>query len=389
MAEPATAEDSTGDAELRGLRPVIELLDRVGAQMGKAAARPDGAPPEPDMARLLGDFSIVRVIGRGGMGVVYEAVQRSLNRRVALKILPSTSADDSRKVKRFLIEAQAAACLHHPHIIPVYLVGSENGLHYFAMQLIEGRTLAQIVAAARGDGEAVGGCADGAPRAPCSPREAAELARQAALALQFAHEQGIVHRDIKPSNLLINDSGWLWVGDFGLARIAGQADLTLSGAVLGTLRYMSPEQAFGARGIVEHRADVYSLGATLYELLTLRPVFEGDDRLELLRKIAEDEPAAPRRIHPAIPRDLETIVRKAMAKDPAGRYQTALELADDLGRFLDDLPILARPPGAISLAGRWAAAAQAGRGRRGRGRDGRPRGTGRRRRMARPRPAAA
>jgi len=182
----------------------------------------------------------------------------------------------------------------------------------------------------------------------------AELGRQAALALHYAHEQGIIHRDIKPSNLLVDDSGWLWVSDFGLARIAGQAELTLSGTVVGTFRYMSPEQAFGTKDIVDHRTDVYSLGTTLYELLTLRPVFEGDDRLELLRSIAEDEPVAPRRVDPAIPRDLETIVRKAMAKDPAGRYRTALELADDLGRFLDDLPILARPPGPIGLAGRWA-----------------------------------
>ncbi|MGO9471465.1 MAG: protein kinase domain-containing protein [Isosphaeraceae bacterium] len=181
----------------------------------------------------------------------------------------------------------------------------------------------------------------------------AELGRQAALALHYAHEQGIIHRDIKPSNLLVDDSGWLWVSDFGLARIAGQADLTVSGAVLGTLRYMSPEQAFGARGVVDHRADVYSLGTTLYELLTLRPVFEGDDRLELLRRIAEEEPVAPRRVDPAIPRDLETIVRKAIARDPAHRYQSALELADDLGRLLEDRPILARPPGAIDRAARW------------------------------------
>ena len=343
-ADPATADDSGGDAELRGLLPVIEMLDRVGARMGKAAGRPDGPAAGSDLAGLPGDFSIIRVIGRGGMGVVYEAVQRSLNRRVALKVLPSTSADDPRKVKRFLVEAQAAACLQHPHIVPVHLVGSVDGLHYFAMPFIEGRTLAGLIAAAR--------CADGVGRAFASPRMAAELGRQAALALHYAHEQGVIHRDIKPSNLLIDDSGWLWVSDFGLARIAGQADLTVSGAVLGTLRYMSPEQAFGAR-LVDHRTDVYSLGVTLYELITRRPAFVGDDRLEMLRRIAEEEPPALRVLDPAIPRDLETIVGKAMAKDPGERYATALELADDLGRFFQNRPILARPPSAIDRASKW------------------------------------
>jgi WD40 repeat protein/serine/threonine protein kinase len=376
-AEPA--EDSLVDAELQHLRPMIEMLDRAGARMGRSAGS--------DVKGVLGDFVIVRVAGRGGMGVVYEAVQKSLNRRVALKILPSASADDPRRVQRFLIEARAAACLHHPHIVPVHVVGSEDGLHYYAMQFIEGRTLAELIAAARRD---VAALAPGAPltcgnelrerelqglpafaarkiaRAPIetgrwrlanaelgSPRAAAELGRQAALALHYAHEQGIFHRDVKPSNLLIGHSGWLWVSDFGLARIAGQAELTLSGAVLGTLRYMSPEQAFGTRSVVDHRTDIYSLGATLYEIASLRPTFAGDDRLELLRRIAEDEPPALRRLDPAIPRDLETIVRKAMAKDPGARYATALELADDLGRFLQNRPILARPPSAIDRASKW------------------------------------
>ena len=184
---------------------------------------------------------------------------------------------------------------------------------------------------------------------------AAELGRQAALALHFAHEQGIIHRDVKPSNLLIDDSGWLWVSDFGLARIAGQADLTLSGAVLGTLRYMSPEQAFGTRVGVDHRTDVYSLGATLYELITLRPAFEGDDRMELLRRIAEEEPmaAAARSTR----RSRETSRRSCARRSPGSRpigTRPALELADDLGRFLQDRPILARPPRAIDRAAKWA-----------------------------------
>jgi WD40 repeat protein/serine/threonine protein kinase len=390
------------DAELSSLRPVVDLLDRAGARMspsrGKSVGpllperletccankRPEpsfepgsclepagrrrqepsrsSSPPQSDVATvasesgagdLLGDFRLIRVIGRGGMGVVYEAVQKSLNRRVALKTLPVSSAADPRKVKRFLVEAQAAACLHHPHIVPVYLVGSDSGLHYYAMQFIQGRTLAAIIAELSLDRHVIAPDAQEGRAVIASTRRAAELCRQAALALQFAHEQGIIHRDIKPSNLLIDETGWLWVSDFGLARIAGESDLTLSGAVLGTLRYMSPEQAFGSRFAVDHRADIYSLGATLYELLTLRPVFEGDDRLELLRKVALEEPPAPRRIDSSIPRELDTIVRKAMAKSRDARYATAAELADDLGRFLENLPILARPPGAVERTAKW------------------------------------
>jgi eukaryotic-like serine/threonine-protein kinase len=353
LADPVAVDDTRVDAELRDLLPVIEMLDRVGARMVSAQSRQDAPPPERDATGLLGDFLIVRVIGRGGMGVVYEAVQKSLNRRVALKILPLSSADDPRKVKRFEVEAQAAAFLQHPHIVPVYTVGSENGLHYYAMQFIEGRTLAEVIAASARGGEAAAQGTDRSCRELSSPRIAAELGREAALALHCAHEQGIVHRDVKPSNLLIDDAGCLWVSDFGLARIAGQADLTLSGAVLGTLRYMSPEQAFGSRVVVDHRTDIYSLGATLYELLTLRPIFDGDDRLELLRRISQEEPRPPRRMDPDIPRDLDTIVLKAIAKDPGERYTTALELADDLGRFLENHTVLARPPSAIDRASKW------------------------------------
>ena len=184
------------------------------------------------------------------------------------------------------------------------------------------------------------------------------MAMQAAGALEHAHVLGILHRDIKPGNLLVDDRGHLWVTDFGLARLEGGGDrpgcggLTESGDRPGTLRYMSPEQAAGGR-VLDPRADVYSLGATLYELLAGRPAFGGTDRAELLRRIAHDEPIPPRRLEPAIPRDLETIVGKAMAKEPERRYATARELADDLGRFLDDRPILARRPGPIERLGRW------------------------------------
>jgi hypothetical protein len=172
----------------------------------------------------------------------------------------------------------------------------------------------------------------------------ASLGRQAALALEHAHAVGVVHRDIKPANLLLDARGQLWVTDFGLAQMAGDTNLTVTGELLGTLRYASPEQVLARQGVVDHRSDVYSLGATLYELLTLRPIFEGRDRNELLRQIADEEPHPPRSLHPAVPRELETVVLKALGKEPSERYPTARELADDLQRFLDNRPILARRP---------------------------------------------
>jgi WD40 repeat protein/serine/threonine protein kinase len=348
-ADPGAGDDRKVDEELLGLLPMIEILDRAGARMGKALALTDPPAPDPVAAGTLGDFRIVRVVGRGGMGVVYEAIQVSLNRRVALKILPAISAEDPRKVRRFQVEVQAAACLQHPHIVPVHFVGTDDGLNYYAMQFIDGRNLGEIIAEGRSSTPGVDPPRGERP----SPRMAAELGRQAALALHCAHEQGIIHRDVKPSNLLIDNSGWLWVSDFGLARIVGQADLTLSGTVLGTLRYASPEQAFGARGLVDHRTDVYSLGVTLYELITLEPAFDDENRLELLRGILQEQPIPPARIDPSIPVDLETIVLKAIAKDPADRYPTAQEMADDLARFLQNRAILARRPSVIRRATRW------------------------------------
>jgi tetratricopeptide (TPR) repeat protein len=185
-------------------------------------------------------------------------------------------------------------------------------------------------------------------------REAARLGREAAEALEHAHQQGVLHRDIKPSNLMVDGRGHLWVTDFGLARFQGDVSLTAPGDLLGTLRYMSPEQATADHAVIDERTDVYSLGATLYELVTLHPVFAGSDRQELLRRIAQEEPRRPRAVQPAVPRDLETIILKAMAKDPAGRYTTAQQLAADLGQFLDDRPIMARRPGPLERSARWA-----------------------------------
>ncbi len=305
---------------------------------------------------------------RGGMGVVYEAVQATLGRRVAVKVLPFAAAIDPRRLARFRVESQAAAMLHHPHIIPVYSVGSEGGVHYYAMQLIEGASVAELIAELRrGSGPAA--AADRAGTDGEKPpsilsslssqsgafwREAARLGAQAAEALEHAHQNGVLHRDVKPSNLMVDGKGHLWVGDFGLARFQGEASLTSSGDILGTLRYMSPEQALATRNVVDQRTDVYSLGATLYELLTLHPPFEGSNRQDLLRRIAQDEPRRPRGFKPEIPLDLETIVLKAMAKEPMNRYATAAELADDLTRFVSDQPIRARRPRALERLTRLA-----------------------------------
>jgi tetratricopeptide (TPR) repeat protein len=268
---------------------------------------------------------------------------------------------DPRQLQRFKTEAQAAALLHHTNIVPIHAVGCERGVHYYAMQFIDGHTLAQLIHERRSleqqppsdDGPPESRAAIPAPRlatsAPSSrSREfigmSVRLGIQAAEALDHAHKVGIIHRDIKPANLLLDCAGNLWITDFGLARFQEDTGLTMTGDVLGTLRYMSPEQALAKRGYLDHRADIYSLGATLYELLTLRPAIEGTDRQELLRTIAQDEPVPPRRHNPAIPRELETILLKAMGKEPETRYGTGQDLADDLRRFLEDKPIKARRP---------------------------------------------
>jgi serine/threonine protein kinase/tetratricopeptide (TPR) repeat protein len=341
----------------------------------------------------LGDFRIVREVGRGGMGVVYEAEQVSLGRRVALKVLPFATALDGKQLRRFRKEAQAAAQLHHTHIVPVYAVGCDRGIHYYAMQFIDGQTLAAVVdehrrqrhpplpAAPNGSATACSGpYGSGFPRVdstanrdanrqktvlvdghvsnpsirdPAFFQWAAQLGVQAAEALAHAHQMGVVHRDIKPANLLIDARGHVWVTDFGLALYQGESGLTLTGDLLGTLRYMSPEQALGKRGQMDQRADVYSLGITLYELLTLRPAYDGQDRHELLRQIAFEEPPLLRRVNPAVPVELETVVLKATAKEPQARYASAQELADDLRRFLEHRPVLAKRPTLRERVRKW------------------------------------
>ncbi|MBY0231029.1 MAG: serine/threonine protein kinase, partial [Gemmataceae bacterium] len=317
------------------------------------------AVPHQPLDGTLGDFRLLREIGRGGMGVVYEAEQISLGRRVALKVLPVAATLDSRQMQRFENEARAAAHLHHGHIVPVFAVGRERGVPYYAMQYIEGRSLATVLDGLRHappSAETVAGASSLTAHPLDSPawfREVASLGKQAAEALDHAHGMGVVHRDIKPANLLLDERGKLWVTDFGLARFAENPGATLTGDLVGTLRYMSPEQASG-QPVTDPRSDVYGLGATLYELLVRRPAIDATDRQQCLRQILEEEPAPPRRLNRAVPPELETIVLKAMAKGPEDRYRTAGELADDLGLFLADRPIRARPPSLWTHAAKWA-----------------------------------
>jgi tetratricopeptide (TPR) repeat protein len=301
------------------------------------------------------------------MGVVYEAEQLSLGRHVALKVLPFAATMDPRHLQRFQNEARAAASLEHPHIVPVFGVGCERGVHYYAMKFIDGQSLAELIVGcdppsrSRPSLPPAGADTQPAAAAPtqAAPRDAAYFRRvaewgiQAGEALEYAHGLGIVHRDVKPGNLMIDGQGKLWVTDFGLARTATDTGLTMTGDVLGTLRYMSPEQALARHGLVDHRTDVYSLGATLYELLTGRPAIEGQDRQEILRRIAGDEPRPPRALERAVPTDLETVVLKALAKEPAERYATAKELVNDLGCWLEDRPIRARRPGPVQRGAKW------------------------------------
>jgi WD40 repeat protein/serine/threonine protein kinase len=369
--------------------------------------------PSLEPLATLGDFRIVRERGRGGMGVVYEAEQLSLGRTVALKVLPFAAVLDDKSIKRFKNEAKAAATLDHPHIVPIHAVGNDRGVYYYAMSLIEGLALSQVIDGLRqrietndnrelsiesiiddagkapGPGAAAGDrdahpphsqrpteptvnptveAHDAAQTRPVAPgssssrrsslgsrhaRHSARLGVQAADALHCAHEHGIVHRDVKPGNLLVDHNTKLWVTDFGLARIESDPGMTMTGDLLGTLRYASPEQTLGQRPILDHRTDIYSLGATLYELITMKPLFDTQDPAKLLQQIAFEEPKAAERVNAAVPSELSVILQKAVAKNPDDRYATASAFSDDLQRFLDGRPIHARPVSAIESVLKW------------------------------------
>ena len=387
--------------EIRELFPAIAAMERWKPRPAPARERLGGGP----VRERLGEYRLIREIGRGGMGIVYEAEQESLGRRVAVKVLPGANWADDRPMRRFLREAKTAAGLRHGNIVPVFAIGREDDLHYYVMPLIRGAGLDRVILElrerkiastdgsvpvdddvlsvartlldrsnaglsgagrgastrsgleARSESPAPGASPVPTPRRPRAKgaefrhwRGIADVGRQVAEALQHAHDQGILHRDIKPANLLLDADGVVWVADFGLAKAMSHDDLSRTGDLVGTLRYMAPERF---KGSCDARSDVYSLGLTLYELATLRPAHDSADRAEMIRKIAEAEPSRPREIDPSIPLDLETVILKAIDPDPRRRYLSAAELAEDLARFVDGRSVQARRAAAPERLARW------------------------------------
>jgi tetratricopeptide (TPR) repeat protein len=319
---------------------------RVAAPLAEALTLPPGESPAAGAGtrvNYFGDYELLEEIARGGMGVVYKARQMSLNRPVALKMILAGQVASEHDVKRFYSEAEAAATLDHPHIVPIYEVGQHEGQHYFSMGYVDGPSLAAKL-------ELTG----------WEPRDAARLVRQVAEAIQYAHARGVIHRDLKPPNVLLGADGVPRITDFGLAkRLQTDSELTATGQILGTPSYMSPEQAAGKTREIGPLTDVYSLGAILYALLTGRPPFVGPDVISTISRVIFEEPKSPRELNPQVERDLETVVLKCLEKDPVKRYSSARELADDLDRFLKNEPIQARP---ASKAYRFKKFAQRNRG---------------------------
>lgn len=396
------------EAEIRDLFPTLAMLEQAGKEVSRSGDRLLSSPVVHD---YIADYRILREIGRGGMGIVYEAEHHEMRRRVALKLLPQELASNPLHLRRFRREARAAGGLHHTNIVPVFEVGQDKGIHYYSMQYIHGQSLDLVIAEMRrsaGNGNARGTLgpvfgegsqtenhsiaerllsgtqvsrhpADGDRTVVDSSgygldttaREAsftssageassrgrggsvflriAGIGLQVADALAYAHGQGVLHRDIKPANLLLDSSGTVWITDFGLARY-DEADLTRTGNIVGTLRYLAPERL---NGQADARSDVYALGLTLYELCTLRPAFDENDRVQLVRQVTTENPVAPRKINPHLPRDLETIILKAIEKQPSQRYSSAAELAEDLQRFLSDRPLLSRRAALSERVWRW------------------------------------
>ncbi|MFI5459079.1 MAG: protein kinase [Isosphaerales bacterium] len=343
---PAIDECATvppGDATLARSQSPHDLPTAAGLAQSTSAALGAGLPtpphqPEPTRIRYFGDYELVHEIARGGMGVVYRARQLSLNRPVALKMILAGQLASDTEVRRFYTEAEAAANLDHPGIVPIYEVGQHEGQHFFSMGFVEGQSLSQRLA-------------DG----PLPAREAAELIRRVSEAIEYAHQHGVIHRDLKPANILLDRNGNPRVTDFGLAKkVQGDSGLTGSGQIMGTPSYMPPEQAGGPRGEVGPPADVYALGATLYALVTGRPPFQAATAMDTVIQVVSDEPVPPRRLNASISRDLETICLKCLEKGQSRRYASASDLAADLGRYLAGEPIMARPVTRVERAVKWA-----------------------------------
>jgi eukaryotic-like serine/threonine-protein kinase len=302
----------------------------------------DSSPARPKALgtklRYFGDYEILSEIARGGMGVVYKAKQVNLKRVVALKLILAGQLANQQELERFHAEAEAAAKLDHPGIVPIFEVGQHEGQHYFSMAFVEGESLAQRI-----------------NQGVLPPREAVQLLRKVCVAIAYAHVEGVIHRDLKPANILLDRDGQPRVTDFGLAKHvdADRTELTASGQILGTPSYMPPEQAGGDRAKIGPASDIYSLGAILYCLITGRPPFQAATPVDTLLQVLSCEPASPSQLNPGVPRDLETICLKCLEKDAAQRYASALELAEELQCFLDGRPIKARPISAPARAWRW------------------------------------
>jgi eukaryotic-like serine/threonine-protein kinase len=327
--------------ELRQLLAIAQIADEVGRSQngaGVTVSQPTrvASPIFSDLPRIFGDFELVEEIGRGAMGVVYKAWETSLKRFVALKMILRGEHASGADLARFRGEAQSAAGLAHPNIVPVYKVDSENGQAYFSMKLVEGQTLARRIKSG-----------------PLPPRDAARYLAAVSRAVHHAHQKGILHRDLKPANILVDGDDQPLVTDFGLAkRVEGGVSLTGTGAIVGTPSYMAPEQAAGNQGNLGPAADIYSLGAILYELLTGRPPFLAATAFDTLFLVRSEEPVRPRLLNPQIDPDLEFICRKCLEKKPEHRYSSAQRLAEDLESFLKSEPVSARSSSLIYFVNR-------------------------------------
>jgi WD40 repeat protein/tRNA A-37 threonylcarbamoyl transferase component Bud32 len=333
----AFAELATAAATKKSVHEEATVPPRDDATIDLVPTAPLEAAAAPRSIRYFGDYEIFRELARGGMGVVFHARQTKLNRSVALKMILAGQLADEADVKRFYLEAEAAANLDHPGIVPIYEVGQHEGQHYFSMGFVDGQSLSQRMAAG-----------------PLPQREAAALLIKVAEAIEYAHQHGVIHRDLKPANILLDQNGSPRVTDFGLAKqLRADSGLTGSGQIMGTPSYMPPEQAGGRREEVGPAADVYSLGATLYALVTGRPPFQAASVMDTMIQVADEEPVPPRRLNPALDPDVETICLKCLRKDTQRRYASAQALADDLGRWLRGEPIMARPASRTERAWRW------------------------------------